>query len=152
MNWRMTGRRLAAWLPVALMAAFLGSACQPQASGRLSVRDAWARPAAAGANGAVYFVIDNGSDQADRLLAVETSAAVEAEFHESQLSDQNVMSMHPQESVAVSARGQVVFAPGGLHVMLIGVANEMKAGDTFSITLRFESAGPISVEVSVQAP
>jgi copper(I)-binding protein len=106
----------------------------------------------AGATSAIYLVIDNGTAQAESLLSVETAAAAQAEFHESQMNDQNMMSMQPRESVVIPAGGQVAFAPGGLHVMLIGLTQELQAGDTFSITLRFEKTGALSLEVPVQAP
>ena len=130
----------------------VSAACQPAASGRLNVHDAWARPALAGATSAIYLVIDNGTAQAESLLSVETAAAAQAEFHESQMNDQNMMSMQPRESVVIPAGGQVAFAPGGLHVMLIGLTQELQAGDTFSITLRFEKTGALSLEVPVPAP
>lgn len=152
MNGKLINWTVAAGRAVVLIAVLLSSACQPSVSGRLSVREAWARPAAAGATSAIYLIVDNGTAQAERLLSVDTPAAAQAEFHESQMNDQNMMSMQPRESVAIPAGGQVAFAPGGLHVMLVGVTSELKAGDTFSITLHFENAGALPVEVPVQAP
>ena len=48
------------------------------------------------------------------------------------------------------ARGQVSFKPGGLHVMLIGLRQELKPGDKFAVTLRFEKAGDRTIEAVVR--
>ena len=61
-----------------------------------------------------------------------------------------VMKMTPQERVDVPARGQVSFKPGGLHVMLIGLRQELKPGDKFPVTLRFEKAGDRTIEAVVR--
>ncbi|MEN9416974.1 MAG: hypothetical protein RI988_594, partial [Pseudomonadota bacterium] len=45
----------------------------------------------------------------------------------------------------------VELKPGGLHVMLIGIQKPLKVGDSFPLTLRFEKAGEVQVEVPVQA-
>lgn len=117
----------------------------------LTVKDAWARPAAAGENGAAYFIINNPSSEADTLLSAQTDVAGMAELHKSTMSD-GVMSMEAQENVPISAKSTVEFAPGGLHVMLMGLKNDLKVGDLFSLTLNFEKAGAVVVSVEVKEP
>ena len=63
-----------------------------------------------------------------------------------------VMSMQPQESVPVPAQGTVEFKAGGLHVMLINLNRDLKVGDTFTVTLNFQNAGEITVDVTVKEP
>lgn len=53
-------------------------------------------------------------------------------------------------SVEVPAGGQAKFEPGGLHVMLIGLQQDLEAGDHFEISLQFKESGTIAVEVSVR--
>jgi copper(I)-binding protein len=60
------------------------------------------------------------------------------------------MSMHPQESVLVPGRGQVIFEPGGLHVMLVGLQQDLVEGDEIDLTLRFQEAGEITLQVAVE--
>jgi copper(I)-binding protein len=124
------------------------SACQPKAAG-LSIRDAWARPATSGNNSAVYFVINNPGDQGDSLLSASTDIAQAAELHMSMV-EGDVMTMKKQDQVAVPAGGDIGFEPGGLHVMLIGLNQDLKVGDTFSLTLNFAKAGSRKLTVTVK--
>jgi len=63
-----------------------------------------------------------------------------------------VMTMVQQENVPVAAQSQVEFKPGGLHVMLIGLSQDLNPGDTFAIRLNFEKAGQITLDVPVSTP
>ncbi len=63
-----------------------------------------------------------------------------------------VMTMVQQENVPVAAQSQVEFKPGGLHVMLIGLKQDLNPGDSFTIRLNFEKAGQITLDVPVSAP
>lgn len=134
-----------------LLIISLLAACQPAkiSTGVLDVKNIWARPAASGDNGALYFMIENGTTQADTLLAVQSDIADAVELHQSEMEGDN-MSMHQQDTVVVPAGGTVEFSPGGLHVMLVGLTRELKAGDTFDVTLKFEAAGEKVVTVTVK--
>lgn len=105
-----------------------------------------------GQNSAAYFVIENGTASADTLLSVSTEIAEVAEAHMSMLDANGVMSMQMQEAVSIPARETVEFKPGGLHVMLINLKQDLKTGDTFTLTLNFKEAGRIVIEVPVQEP
>ena len=151
-------------LAVLLLALLALSACARP--GELSVQEAWARPADAGGNSAVYFKLVNASDTPDSLTGARTGAASTAELHETTAStemdmgegegmdmgDGEVMGMTPRESVAVPAGEEVDFEPGGLHVMLIGLQQDLSPGDTIEVTLVFEEAGEKSVQVEVRQP
>ena len=63
-----------------------------------------------------------------------------------------VMMMVQQENVPVGVQSQIEFKPGGLHVMLIGLNQDLKPGDTFQVTLNFEKAGQITMDVPVKQP
>ena len=63
-----------------------------------------------------------------------------------------VMMMVQQENVHVGAQSQIEFTPGGLHVMLIGLNQDLNPGDTFQVTLNFENAGRITLDVPVREP
>lgn len=54
-----------------------------------------------------------------------------------------------QHNVLVSA-GKTEFKPGGLHVMLIGLNNDLRVGDTFTVTLNFEMTGEQTLSVTVK--
>jgi copper(I)-binding protein len=47
---------------------------------------------------------------------------------------------------------KVEFAPGGLHVMLMGLKGPLKEGQVFELELVFEVAGPRKIKVTVRKP
>ena len=137
-------------LIVVLLAACGGGATDEPAAGGISVEDAWARPPAmAGGNGAAYFLIRNDGNTADRLIGVSSPLAM-AEMHESVMADDGTMSMNPVDGVDVAPNSTVAFEPGGLHIMFMGVSEPPAAGDTVSLTLTFENAGEMTIDVPVR--
>ena len=118
--------------------------------GSLTIEGAWARPPAmAGGNGAAYFTVRNDGDTADRLIAVASPLAM-AEMHESVMADDGTMAMNPVEGVDVPPNGSVEFKRGGLHVMFMGIAEPPAVGDTVSLTLTFQNAGDVTVNLPVR--
>ena len=140
------------WVVVLLMTASLlaFAACSNAPSEPLAVTEAWARPAPAGQNSAIYFQIDNPNTSPDSLLSASTSVAQATELHMSQMDSSGVMSMHPQHSVEIPASDVVEFKPGGLHVMLINLNKDLAPGSTILLTLKFEKAGEMTLEVPVE--
>ena len=124
----------------------LASCAAPVTEG-VEVRDAWARPAAQGANGAVYFVIR--SSDADEITSVSADVTEAVEMHESMMSG-DVMEMHQLESVSLPAGQDVPFEPGGLHIMLVGLKQEIQVGDEIEITLHFQNHEDIQINVPVK--
>lgn len=116
----------------------------------ISLDHVWARPTPGAATpGVAYFtVIDKG--QPDKLVGVSTPIAAAAELHET-VNDNGVMKMRPVQSVALAPGKPVTFKPGSYHVMLMGLKNPLKVGDSFPLTLTFEHAQPITVTVKVEA-
>lgn len=119
-------------------------------SDEITEKNIRARSANAGQNSAVYFEIDNLSMQDDILLEVRSDIAESVEIHLSKIDENSVVSMVKQENVPVPARSAIEFKPGGLHVMLISLKNDMQIGDSFDITLVFQNAGEITLKVPVQ--
>lgn len=108
-----------------------------------------AMPPAAPTTGA-FFSISNSGKAADKLLAASSPLASTVELH-SHLNDNGVMRMRQVEGGISVAPGETLkLAPGGLHVMLLGVKQQPHTGDKFPLTLKFEKAGDINVEVKVE--
>jgi len=128
--------------------------CAQQSTGpQIKIEDTWARPSAgADMNGAIYFRIVNDGKEDDKLLSADTPSAKAAEVHESMTNDNGVMSMKPRENVQVPLGGKVEFKPGGLHIMLVDLKQPLAVGDEVSLTLRFEKAGEIVLNVKVGEP
>ncbi len=118
-------------------------------SGKLSINDAWARPALAGNNAAVYFVIDNTSAPADVLLSASSDVAQAAEIHTSEIQN-DVMKMLWQEKITIHFNTKVELKPGGMHVMLVNLKSDLKPGETIMLTLRFQNSGEMKLPVQVQ--
>jgi periplasmic copper chaperone A len=134
-------------LVFALGIVFLLSGCGAPAIENMEVRQAWARPAAQGENGAVYFVIR--SPEEDEILGASTTVAEAVEIHESTMSG-DVMEMHPSPSVPLGAGEEVKFEPGGLHIMLVRLNQDLKNGDAIEITLHFKNHEDFKVPVAVR--
>ena len=154
------------------LATLLISACG-SSSAELTVQDAWARPAINGNNGisvsgtypnfnvngsnlwrttgnAAYFIIENDTSSEDTLLSVTSDIASAVEVHMSMMDGNGVMSMQMQEAVTVPSGKTLEFKPGGLHVMLIRLNQDLKIGDTISLTLIFEKTGSRTIVVTVK--
>jgi periplasmic copper chaperone A len=117
--------------------------------GNLIVSEARARPTPPGISvGAVYFSITNLGRSADRLLSVSTPVASKVEFHESR-SVQGVLEMRAVTAVECPPGATVKATPGGLHVMLLGLAGPLAAGTEFTVSLHFRDAGVVTLKVPV---
>lgn len=130
-----------------LTAAMLLGGCSGAASSEITVSDARV-PVPPGPNGAAYMTLANDGDADDRLIAATTDVAGSAELHET-ATDGGTMSMQPVEGIAVPAGGQAVLEPGGLHIMLLDVAGDLREGDTVELTLTFDVAGEQTVTAEV---
>ncbi|MBT2375082.1 copper chaperone PCu(A)C [Pseudomonas fluorescens] len=143
-----------------LLAALLLPMCAANADdfkvGELVVSDPWSQELPPNApTVAAYFVIHNKGEKPDRLLSVDTPVAAKAELHEHVMQG-DLMKMQQVTSVAVPAKGDLTFAPMAYHVMLLELKDRslLADGKHFPLTLHFEKAGDVNVEVSVhkQAP
>lgn len=118
---------------------------------KISITDSWARVTLGNiANSAAYFSIDNSGKSDDRLIEARGEISKKIELH-THIRDGDVMRMRRLDTgVAVPAGKSVAFAPGGHHIMLIGVNSPLKEGNTIALTLVFEKAGAIVVNVPVK--
>ena len=86
----------------------------------------------------------------DRLTAVTSDVAEKVEMHTHSQNADGVMTMPAvPEGFPIPAGGQLVLERGGNHIMLMGLTRELKDGDTINLTLTFEQAGEVVVEVPV---
>jgi copper(I)-binding protein len=117
--------------------------------GNLIITEARARPTPPGVSvGAVYFSITNAGSKADRLLSVSTPVAGRVELHESR-NMRGVVEMREVTSVECPPGATVRATPGGLHVMLLGLAAPLAAGTEFNVSLQFRDAGVLTLKVPV---
>nr|CAD6630086.1 copper chaperone PCu(A)C [arsenite-oxidising bacterium NT-25] len=100
--------------------------------------------------GAAYMTI--ASDIPDRLVAVKTPVAGQVMLHRVDTDAAGVSRMVHLERLDLSPGTPVVLRPGGLHLMLMDFAAKLQEGESFPITLFFESAGEVTVEVPIHGP
>jgi hypothetical protein len=146
----MSPRRLLLAAPVLLLAAPLPAAAQEQQAGDLTLSQPWSRAAGAGGTGAGYLTIRNRGGAADRLVGGSTPAARNVELH-THVRDGEVMRMREVPAIEIPAGGTVALEPGGYHLMLVGLASPLRQGATVPVTLRFERAGEVRVNLSILA-
>lgn len=116
---------------------------------QVKVEAAWARPTVPGQQGGGGFMTLH-SERADRLLGGSTSVAERFELH-SMTMQGDVMQMRQVDAIALPAGQKVELKPGGLHVMFIGLKQPLTQGRKVPVTLRFERAGEVKVEMTVMS-
>lgn len=140
----MISRRFLPVLALGLLAAW------PARAGELTVTDAWSRTTPPGIPmGVVYLKIRNDTKKSDRLLKLKTSVAASAEVHETTVVE-GVARMREISVLHVAPGERVEFAPGGKHVMLMGLRQPLVDGQAFELELLFEVAGPRKIKVVVK--
>lgn len=122
------------------------------ATNNMHVMQGWSRalPPTAQA-GAAFLMLHNMGTEADRLMALESPIAKVTELH-THIHENGVMKMTKLDDLAIKAGEMVMFEPGGYHVMLIGLNKALVEGETFPVTLIFEKAGKIELEVAIKSP
>lgn len=115
----------------------------------IRIDDAYARSASPAAKSGAAFMMIHNEGEADRLIAASTEAAARAELH-THLEENGLMRMvHVEEGFELPENGMIAMQRGGKHVMLMGLTAPMVQGETVAITLTFEKAGDIVIEVPV---
>ncbi|WP_029008867.1 copper chaperone PCu(A)C [Azospirillum halopraeferens] len=119
--------------------------------GTIAIVAPWARATAPNARvGGTYMTLTNDGEAVDRLVAASSPVAEKVELH-THLMDNGVMRMRPVDGIEVAPGEPSVLRPGGLHVMLIGLKQPLAQGSRFPLTLTFETAGAVTLDVPVQA-
>jgi len=144
----MTTRRIL--IAAGLAAPLAARAHHDTNHGSLTLIHPWTRAARAGGQGAGFMAIRNNGDQPDRLVSATTPAAPTVELH-THVRDGDVMRMRPVTDISVPAGQTVRLQPGGLHLMFIGLFQELRQGQSVPVTLVFERAGSVTVQMEIQA-
>lgn len=141
----MTPARLLACAALMLVAGLAGA--QP---GSIRVEKPFARATAPGAAvGGGFGTLVNGGTAADRLVGAASPAAARVELHEMRM-EGSVMKMREVNAIEVPAGARVELKPGRHHLMFIELKQPLRQGEKVPVTLRFEKAGELQVELEVQ--
>ncbi|NDV92829.1 copper chaperone PCu(A)C [Alteromonas sp. 345S023] len=144
---------LSQWLAATLI-GFTLLGCTPQSTPDITVSDGYVRatfPMAKTA--AVYFTIHNASGVDVRLarVSVDSAVASDAQMHTSEMQNDMMQMRQIKEGITINAHDIVEFMPGGYHVMLIGLANGLEAGEDVELTLHLEQHEPIVLILPVKS-
>lgn len=153
-------------LGVALLAGSIVAGCGSTASepDRLEASGAWARPTPGGSTaGVVYLTVATDVDDAIVGARVPAAVAESVELHQTSggggggahqhgaVGGSDMVSMGQVERFELEPGTPLEFAPGGNHVMLVGLVEPLERGDAFELVLELESGRSLTVDVSVQA-
>ena len=121
--------------------------------GDLKIGHPWSRATPPSARvGAGYLTIANRGGAPDRLLSAVSSAAGRVEIHEMKM-DAGVMRMRElAQGLALPAGETVALRPGGYHLMLMELRAPLREGSHVPVTLVFERAGRIEVDLKIEPP
>lgn len=133
-----------------ILAVFLLAGISLSAVAETKVEDAWVRTSVPGQPSSGAFMRIT-ADSDSKLLSVASPAATHVQVHEMSMTN-DVMRMGPVDSVPLPAGKTVALEPNGYHVMLMGLAGQIKEGDHVPLTLTIENAKGERETVHVDAP
>lgn len=137
-------------LPALMCLSTAAAIAHDYSIGDITIDHPWARATPPRAMNAGAFMLLN-SKSGDQLIAVSSEIAAKTEVHEMKIAD-GVMKMRPlATALALPPNQTVKLAPGGYHIMLMGIQQALKEGEQFPVTLTFAKTGKITVQIKVQA-
>jgi periplasmic copper chaperone A len=140
---------LALALAVALVGCSGGGSPAAAVAGSVEIYSPWVRPAVQGDSTAAYMLLKNTSSQVDQLVKAEFNKAGMVELMNTSMQG-DVMSMVTIPEIEVPANGEVELAPGGYHVMLMMLKEDVNEGSMATVTLTFASGASVTVDMQVK--
>jgi len=119
-----------------LFLSFVLAASSLAAQADVKATDAWVRATVPSQKSTGAFVTLTSSEDA-KVVGVASPAAAAVELHSSSM-EGGVMRMRALDTLVLPAGKQVELKPGGTHVMLMGLARPVAAGDTFPLVFTIE--------------
>ena len=143
--------------PLLALALLSLAACSPSGSqgggepATVQVSGAVCRPTPVGRQmTGCYLTLTSAT--ADRLVSVASPDANLVQIHESRIESGMMMMSELRDGLPLPAGETVALAPGGNHLMLLGVKEPLVAGATVALTLTFETSAPVEVTATVGQP
>lgn len=130
--------------------AFVGSVPTVADHREVVVNQAWSRATPKGAKVAGgYITIENHGIAADRLLSASSPAAAKVEIHQMAVQD-GIMTMRLlEEGLVIPPGATVTLAPGGDHIMFVGLNAEFEEGQRIPVSLNFQRSGKLDTTFDV---
>ncbi len=116
-----------------------------------SIENAWIREAPPVVKILAGFMsISNPTDKTVVLLGAESPLFEKVELHRS-IMENGMAKMEQHKQLEIPAHGRVDFSPGGFHLMLVNPRQPLKAGDTATVTIKFEGGKSFPVVFTVRS-
>jgi copper(I)-binding protein len=121
--------------------------------GSIEIRKPWARAASTVASvGGGFFAMTNTGAAPDRLVAASSPVAEKVEIHALKVEGSAIAMARREDGLALAAGVTLTLQPRGYHLLLIGLKAPLVEGARVPVTLVFEQAGSLAVELTVEAP
>lgn len=101
--------------------------------------------------GGGFLTIENEGPEADRLVSATSAVAGDTQIHEMAMEGEVMKMRELPDGLEIPAGETVVLAPGGFHIMFMGLKQPFVEGETVPVTLTFEKAGSVEVLLPVEA-
>ena len=120
------------------------------AAGSVSVIDPYVRAVAAGhPNSAAFMVLNNTSGEDRALVKARSNISNVVELH-THKKEGGMMRMRQVEKIVIKAGSETVLKPGGLHVMFIGLKQQLIAGNKVDLELEFDNGEVMKLTAPVK--
>ncbi|MFD2263508.1 copper chaperone PCu(A)C [Lacibacterium aquatile] len=139
---------------IAALATLLAGAAQAHEfkAGEIRIDHPWARATPPRiTTGAAYMTFENKGMIEDRLVSATSPASSEVQFHENK-DEGGIMQMRQIQSLVIPVGTTIAMKPSTMHLMLVRLKEPLKIGTKVPLTLVFEKAGPVMVELAVDKP
>ncbi|OQX46375.1 MAG: hypothetical protein B0D86_01770 [Candidatus Sedimenticola endophacoides] len=132
------------------LAGLGGAAVAADVAGQVMIKDLYARAVPPGQpNSASFMMIKNTSDRDAALVSARCNVSQVTELH-THIMEDGMMKMRQVPRIELPAGQMVMLKPGGLHVMLIGLQQQLRPGDTVDLTLTFDDGSSTEVSAPVR--
>ena len=99
--------------------------------------------------GGGFLTIENTGDTDDRLVSVAATVSGAVQLHEMAMQGDVMKMRELPDGITIPAGETITLAPGGLHIMFMGLTQPFTEGQTVAVTLTFEQAGSVDMELPV---
>ncbi len=95
-------------------------------------------------NSAAFMILKNAGPSDHAVVAAQSPVAKVVELH-THVNEGGMMKMRQIEKIEIKSGSEAVLQPGGLHVMLMGLKQQIKDGDVVPVTLKFEDGSKMEL-------
>jgi len=101
-------------------------------------------------NSAAYLEIRNGTGKAITLTGIQSRLADRIEIHNVETDANGTMKMFEIDAVTIEPAEAAQLSPGGMHIMIFGLAQPLNEGEMATMLLSFDEQPPIPVNFTVK--